>query len=91
MTKSAPKFNGPDYKPARDNCRLTSQNARIFEVMKSGKALTLFEISELTGEPEASISAQLRHLRKPRFGSHGVSKQYLGGGLYAYQVHPNSK
>jgi len=85
------KFNGPDYKPARDNARLTSQNERIFEVMKTGKALTLHEISELTGEPEASVSAQLRHLRKPRFGSHGVSKDYLGGGLYAYRVTPNCK
>ena len=86
MTKSPPKFNGPDYKPSRDNCRLASQHERIFEVMKTGRSLTLHEISELTGEPEASVSAQLRHMRKPRFGGHTVCKNYIGGGLYAYRV-----
>jgi hypothetical protein len=37
--------------------------------------LTLHEIAELTRYGEASISAQLRHLRKPTFGGYRVDKR----------------
>jgi hypothetical protein len=37
--------------------------------------LTLDELSKLTHYPPASISAQLRHLRKPEFGSYVVRKR----------------
>ena len=37
--------------------------------------LTLDELAKLTHFPPASISAQLRHLRKPRFGSFAVAKR----------------
>jgi hypothetical protein len=50
---------------------------------------TLDEIAAVTGDPTASISAQLRHLRKPRFGSYIVKKRRRGDlslGLYEYQV-----
>jgi hypothetical protein len=80
------KFNGSDYVPARDDRRLTGQQELIWEVMKSGKEYTLWQISEITKQPEASISAQLRHLRKPRFGSHEVTKKYVGSGLYTYKL-----
>jgi hypothetical protein len=40
----------------------------------------------LTGAPPASVSAQLRHLRKPRFGGFTVEKRYLRDGLYTYRV-----
>ncbi len=87
MSQTAtPKFNGPDYCPARDNKRLLSQQEQILAVMKKGRSLTLYEISEATGQPEASVSAQLRHLRKARFGSYEVSKVYIRNGLYAYSV-----
>ncbi|KKL56177.1 hypothetical protein LCGC14_2247980, partial [marine sediment metagenome] len=36
---------------------------------------TLCEIEDLTGDPPASISAQLRHLRKERFGAHTVERR----------------
>ena len=39
-----------------------------------------------TGDPPESVSAQLRHLRKERFGSHTVEKKYLGDGLYVYRL-----
>jgi len=38
--------------------------------MLSGRWLTLGAIREKTGDAEASISAQLRHLRKEKHGSH---------------------
>jgi hypothetical protein len=37
--------------------------------------LTLEELAKLTHYPPASISAQLRHLRKPEFGGYGVEKR----------------
>jgi hypothetical protein len=37
--------------------------------------LTLSELSRLTGYGEASVSAQLRHLRKPQYGSFVVVKR----------------
>jgi len=81
-----PTFNGADYSPARDDGRLTAQLSRIFDLMKDGKFRTLRDIAASTGDPEASISAQLRHMRKPRFGSHDVNKKYIGNGLYEYQL-----
>jgi hypothetical protein len=37
--------------------------------------LTLHELARLTGYGEASVSAQLRHLRKPCFGGFVVKKR----------------
>ena len=80
------RFDGDDYVPTRDEARLTSQHERLREVMSDGGWHTLSEISQLTGDPEASMSAQLRHLRKPRFGSHAVDRRHVGDGLYEYRV-----
>jgi hypothetical protein len=45
--------------------------------------LTLDELAKLTHYPPASISAQLRHLRKPEYGGFVVEKQprIVGGVL----------
>src|SRR5260370_7650855 len=37
--------------------------------------LTLEELAKLTHYPPASISAQLRHLRNPKFGGYSVYKR----------------
>jgi hypothetical protein len=42
--------------------------------------LTLDELSRLTHYPPASISAQLRHLRKPEFGGFAVEKRQRAAG-----------
>lgn len=83
------RFNGSDYIPKLDNERLTGQIKRIFDLMKDGKWRTFSEIEENTGDPQPSISAQLRHLRKDRFGSHSVNKRRRGvetNGLFEYQL-----
>jgi hypothetical protein len=49
------------------------------------------QISKSTGDPEASVSAQLRHLRKRRFGEHLVERRYCGDGLYEYKLTPNDE
>jgi len=79
-------FAGSDYVPARDDVRLVGQLRRIWDVMKDGAWRSLATIATLTGAPPASVSAQLRHLRKGRCGSHVVQKAHLGGGLFVYRV-----
>ena len=80
------RFDGSDYIPMRDDIRLTGQLLRVWNVMQCGLWRTLPQIAQATGDPEASISAQLRHLRKPRFGGHTIEKEYIGDGLYRYRL-----
>lgn len=80
------RFNGAGYDPARDNARLSTQISRIYHCMKDGAWRTLNQIAETTGDPAASISAQLRHLRKERFGGHSVERQHISRGLFEYRL-----
>src|SRR3989442_9861125 len=73
-------------RPARQrerDYRLRTQLETIREVMLSAAQrdswLTLREIAAITHYGEASISAQLRHLRKPAFGSYVVEKRRREG------------
>lgn len=81
-----PEFNGDDYVPERDHGRLTGQLQRVHAYVADGQWHTLHEIAKATGDPEASISAQLRHLRKARFGGHTVEREYIENGLYRYRL-----
>lgn len=84
-------FNGPEYEPERDYVRLQGQTQRVFDLMKDGRWRTLSAIADETGDPHASISAQLRHLKKPRFGKHKVEREHLGEGLYQYRLIVNEE
>lgn len=82
-------FDGSNYEEKYDKERLTGQILRVYECMKDGMWRTMDEISTITGDPQASISAQLRHLRKERFGSHIVDKRTRGDrykGLWEYKL-----
>lgn len=82
-------FNGPVYEPKFDKARLTGQIKRVYGLMIDGAWRTLDEIARATGDPHASISAQLRHLRKVKFGSFTVDKRPRGDrshGLWEYQL-----
>lgn len=82
-------FNGPCYSPEHDRARLAGQILRVFECMADGQWRTLAEIEAVTGDPQASISAQLRHLRKPRFGGYAIDKRARGDrarGLWEYRL-----
>jgi len=83
---SSLRFNGADYIPDRDNPRLGPQLIRVMECMADKAWHTLEHISEITGDPAASVSAQLRHLRKKRFGYHTVERKHVGRGLYYYRI-----
>lgn len=87
-------FDGPAYNPDIDQDRLAGQYKRIFNTMLDGEWRTYKEIARITGDPQNSISAQLRHMRKPRFGSHTVerrSRGERGDALYEYRLKANSE
>jgi hypothetical protein len=79
-------FAGPAYDPPQDFLRLLSQHERIKRLVLDGEWRTLRQIAAATGEPEASVSAQLRHLRKPSWGGYKVEKRRVSGGLWEYRV-----
>jgi len=79
-------FDGDDYQHERDFIRLKKQADRIYRFVADSEWKTLREISVATGAPEASVSACLRHLRKPKYGGHTVEKKYAGSGVYQYRV-----
>jgi len=84
-------FDGDDYNDQRDRKRLKTQIERVFKAMKPGRWMTLDDIVAITGDPHASVSAQYRHLQKPKFGKHKGEKRYIGNGLYEYRLIVNKK
>ncbi len=86
-------FDGDTYEPKFDSSRLRGEMARVYAVMKScwmrREWITLSEIAAITDDPEASISARLRDLRKAKFGAHTVNRRRRGDppkGLFEYQL-----
>jgi len=95
QTQERPDFDGAVYERAKDLDRLTLQHERVRDVLLDGKWRTLpemrAEIQRRYGrnDPEASISAQLRHLRKERFGAYTIEKRARGhreNGLFEYRI-----
>ena len=84
---TGPHHDGDTYEAEADHVRLNAQTLRVWEAMRGGQWLSLRAISDLTGDPEASVSARLRDLRKTKFGRHVVERQRIGDtGLYLYRV-----
>ena len=77
---------GPAYVKALDEPRLHDQMGRVKDYMLDGAWHTLAEIAQATGAPEASVSAQLRHLRKQRFGGWIVEKRRRSAGTWEYRL-----
>ena len=92
IIKGRKVFSGSDYDRVRDRERLLNQINTIFLFIKDGKWRTLREIHNIIFTwsrkyyGEASISAQLRNLRKEHFGGYRVEKRYKGSGLWEYRV-----
>lgn len=77
---------GVTFDRKRDGKRLNDQAMRVFKAMQSGEWRTLREISEETGDPEASVSARLRDLRRPELGGFTVQREYVARGMWKYRV-----
>jgi hypothetical protein len=89
MTQMELTFDGATYSAEFDCERLTGQQRRVYCLMRDGEWRTLGEISFATGDPQASVSARLRDLRKERNGSHLVERRHRGeprSGLYEYRL-----
>lgn len=84
-TKAMSTF-GPSFDEARDGERLYEQMARVLKYMldaaRKGHWLTVEQIAAgLEWQygckfPDTSVSAQLRHLRKDRFGAWDVRRRW---------------
>ena len=80
---------GPAYDESKDGKRIKKQHEVIRDFLLQHRSwFTLAELRGLLQYPEASISAQLRHLRKPKFGSYRVEKQRRHGGTWEYKLFP---
>jgi len=80
-------FDGPAFDESKDSARLSGQIERVWNAMKDGQWRTVDQIVALTGDPANSVQAQLRHLRKPRFGSYLVERRRATeSGLWQYRV-----
>lgn len=84
-------YGGKTFDPHLDEERLNDQTIRIYRLMNDSQWRTLGEISSATGDPEASVSARLRDLRKDEFGGFVVERRRRGmaaAGLWEYQLLP---
>jgi DNA-binding transcriptional regulator GbsR (MarR family) len=66
-----------------------TQLERVKAYLSTHQWYTLAEIEAYTGYPQASISAQMRHLRKPKFGAYTIEKRRRTsghGGTWEYKL-----
>lgn len=76
-------FDGADFVQELDGCRLSGQIARVYAVMKDERERSVKQIQDAiykrfgVVDPENSIQAQLRNLRKPRGGFRGFNVECL--------------
>lgn len=80
-----PMFDGVTIVASRDHERLTAQLEKVRTLMATKEWYTLDWLSYETGAPQASVSARIRDLRKPKFGGHRVERRYLAKGLWEYR------
>jgi hypothetical protein len=81
-----PNFDGKTYKRGRDHERLAGQLSRVRILMADGRWRTLAGISAVVGDPESSVSARLRDLRKKKLGGHIVERRYVTNGPWEYRL-----
>ncbi len=89
-------FDGVTYEPVFDSSRLRGEMARVYWVMSDHNWYTLAEIAgsiyrnfSNKVDSETGISARVRDLRKPAFGSHTVNRRRRGDpskGIWEYQL-----
>lgn len=74
---------------------MARQRRDLWELVAHGGLWwTLRELSEVTGHPEASISARLRDFRKTKYGGHTVlrrRKYGIGMGTWEYRLVPREE
>lgn len=81
-----PRFDGSSFEPVLDADRLTRQLDSVRCLMLDHQWRSLSEIAAATGCPEASVSARLRDLRKPKFGGYVVERRRRTAATFEYRV-----
>lgn len=81
-----PAFDGATFQLELDGERLGAQAERVWNVMRDGAWHTLAQLAAATGDPEASVSARIRDLRKLRFGGYVVARERGRGGQWRYKL-----
>ena len=81
-------FGGNTFDEKLDGDRLRAQLAAVRAEVSDGQWWTLHRLSLAVDAPEASVSARLRDLRKPKFGGYIVERRRIpnGNGLHMYRV-----
>lgn len=80
------RFDGRTYEPDADAARLTGLLLAVFEAISDEGWWSLERLADRTGGSEASCSARLRDLRKPKFGRHVIERRRVEGGLFLYRL-----
>lgn len=81
-----PSFDSGIALTQADQIRLTGQIARVLQVLiNSGEWESVKDIAGTTGDPETSVSAQLRNLRKAKHGGYDVRRKRVGN-LSVYKL-----
>lgn len=86
MSVENPTFYGDGYEVERDHTRLTKALRLVYDVMRDQQWHTLRDIECETNQPQASISAHIRTLRRPENGGYCIHKRYKGNGLHEYRM-----
>lgn len=80
---------GATFQESLDGERVRTQMQVIRDFMLSHDFVTLSEIEHCLKYPSASISAQLRHLKKDKFGGYELEKKRLSinnAGTWLYKL-----
>ena len=81
----------PSCQTEQDFVRLSNQLGRVYNFMKDSKWYTIEEVNSYAGGTPSCTSAHMRSLRKKKYGSHTVEREYWGNGLYKYRLIPNDE
>lgn len=89
-----PHFSGSTYDHEKDAKRLNTQLGCIADLMGDHEWWTLEQLQRSLVQSfdiwasEASVSARIRDLKKPRFGGHIIERRRVegGNGLHEYRL-----
>jgi len=86
---AVPPFDGATFEAPRDADRLGHQLGAVRDqLLRVDGWCSLVELERATGYPQASISARVRDLRKPKFGGFNVQRRRRVGspGTFEYRI-----
>ncbi len=88
ITQPSLNFSGQTFDRVKDGKRLSSQLAKVQDLMADSNWRSLREIAEAVKGSEAGVSARLRDLRREWNGAHEIEKRRVAGhsGLWQYRL-----